>query len=64
MCVCNALYHVPLTCQGGQKVPGEVEFLATMMNDVGLPVPGQNGADPESNAHDYTSLTRVSNVSI
>lgn len=35
-----------------------------MMKDVGLPVAGQSGADPESNTHDFTSVTRVSDVGI
>lgn len=46
------------------ECPGEAGFLAAMMKDVGLPVAGQSGADPESNTHDFTSVTRVSDVGI
>lgn len=38
---------------------GEVGILAVMAKDAGLLVPGESGADTESNAHDYTSPTRL-----
>lgn len=59
-CVCALLctkWHRLL--QGGHKVSGEVGFLGAMMKDAGLLVPGQSGADTESNAHDYTFLARL-----